>query len=798
MSTGTAGAAARSLLATIMAKAGLVSADDLQNSAEHAERSGKRLWETLLEDGAITEDELAETLARFLRLPCVRLASTAPSPDMHGRIPEELALKHTCVAVRWEDTPGVAVNPAASAAPKKPTLLVAMADPTDLGALQAIEFSTGAKIRPAVSTRTEIVDAVGRSYSPEQWLRRFLANIPTAEGYVQVESIDQELEEKTAGKAKLASAVKLVNLILQRGIQAGASDLHIEPSVNELRVRLRRDGMLTDLMQLPKWLLESVVSRLKILAKLNIAERRRPQDGGLRVMVGSREVDLRLSTMPTCYGEKVVLRVLTSGDKLPSLEALGMSGAELDMLRRAAAQPQGMVLVTGPTGSGKTTSLYSLLAEKRDTSKNIVTVEDPVEIHLPRANQIQVNNAAGLTFASALRSILRQDPDVILVGEIRDAETAEIAFHSAMTGHLVFSTLHTNNTVATISRLLDLNVDPFLVSSALNLIVAQRLARRICERCKEAYTPPIEIRQRLGLENAAFPFYHGRGCDVCQQTGYAGRVGLYEFLPITPALRRLISSKAGESELRRAAANAGVSTLLQQAMARVKEGVTTLDEVLRVVQLQEDEAAFCPKCAGAIHPDFSVCPFCFYEFRHVCAGCRQELRADWKACPYCNIPVGSRAAESVPATFQALPEPEPPAPPPPRLSATKRPYILVVDDDPINRRVAVGALEKLDGHPEVGQASDGFQALASIERRCPDAILLDISMPGMSGFEVCEKLRANVQTAFIPILMLTANVDEDSRSKGFMVGTDDYMGKPVSVPELHARVKRLMRRTYGV
>jgi type IV pilus assembly protein PilB len=815
-------------LATILTKAGLVTADDLHSSAERADRANKKLWEGLLDDRIITEDQMAETLARYLRLPCVRLASTTIASDVAGRVPEALALKHTCVPVKLEgdDPPDEAASsrpvpkyaadsaeaksaarfaasyptkPASASKPKpKATLLVAMVDPTDLGALQAIEFAAGMKIVPAVSTRTEIVDAIGRSYSPDQWLQRFLASVPAETDSVHVEGLEPETDEDPASKPKSASTVKLVNLILLRAIESGASDLHIEPSVNELRVRLRRDGMLTDMMQLPKWLLDSVVSRLKILAKLNIAERRRPQDGRLKIESAGREVDLRLSTLPTCYGEKIVLRVLAGGDRLPTLEALGMSGKELEMLRRAAGQPQGMILVTGPTGSGKTTSLYSILAEKSDTSKNVVTVEDPVEIHLPRANQIQVNNATGLTFAAALRSILRQDPDVILVGEIRDSETAEIAFHAAMTGHMVFSTLHTNNTIATISRLLDLNVDPFLVSSALNLIIAQRLARRICDRCKELDDPPLAVRQRLGLESANFQFYHGKGCDACGQSGYSGRVGLYEFLPISPAIRRLISSKADESEMRRAAANSGMTTLLQQAMMAVKDGVTSLDEVLRVVQMQEDEASFCPNCSAAIHPDFTVCPFCMHEFRHVCGGCKQELRADWKTCPYCNIPVGTRAAESVPATFQALPEPAPAPPPRQPAESAKRPYILVVDDDPVNRRVAVGALEKMDTRPEVGQAADGFEALSSVQHRCPDAILLDISMPGMNGFEVCERLRADVKTAFVPILMLTANVDEDSRSKGFLVGTDDYMGKPVSVPELHARVKRLMRRTYGV
>jgi CheY-like chemotaxis protein len=549
---------------------------------------------------------------------------------------------------------------------------------------------------------------------------------------------------------------------------------------------------------------------LKILAVLDITDRRLPQDGRIKASYEGRTIDVRVSTLPTHYGEKVVLRILGSGQEVLPSSALGLSAADLTVLKRAADQPQGIILVTGPTGSGKTTTLYSLVDEKKNPGINIVTVEDPIEMQLERINQVQVNTKAGLTFASSLRSILRQDPDVILVGEIRDPETAEIVFRAAMTGHLVFSTVHTNNTVATIGRLLDLGVDANLITSSVNLILAQRLTRKICEHCKEETRPDPAVLERLHLKDADFTFFHGAGCRICGMTGYSGRMGLFEVLRMTPNLKAKIGQRASEGEMLKAAAESGTIFLFDDALDKVRRGLTTVDELVRVLLLQEEEILRCPHCRSLINRDFAICPYCHFALKTLCESCRQELKLEWKTCPYCGAETPKEAAPPVEsqaraeaegsAGFRAEPSPRPATQPPspaPAAVPAKRPRILVVDDDDVVRTMVARALELLPVHPELIEAADGPESLEAAKLLRPDLVILDLNMPRMDGFEVCRKLRASIQTAFVPILMLTASTDEQSRSEGFLVGTDDYMAKPVSIPELHSRVTRLLRRTYG-
>jgi type II secretory ATPase GspE/PulE/Tfp pilus assembly ATPase PilB-like protein len=384
--------------------------------------------------------------------------------------------------------------------------------------------------------------------------------------------------------------VQLCGQILLDAIELHSSDIHIEPGPQEMRVRLRVDGVLCDHLQLPRWMSTALVSRIKILAKLDIARQRLPQDGRIKVTSNGRSFDLRVSTLPTHFGEKIVLRLLGS-TSTPALDALGLSTGELALLDGALSQPQGLILVTGPTGAGKSTTLYSMLMRRHSAEVNIVTVEDPIEYRVAGANQVQVDARAGLTFASCLRAILRQDPDIIMVGEIRDAETAEVAFQAALTGHLVFSTLHTNSSVATIGRLLDLGVRPLLVTSGTNLIVAQRLARRICMNCREPYAPPVETLRKLGVRRDSHEFVHGRGCAACKQTGYAGRIGIFEILTLTPRLQNLISRRATESAIKRVAAGAGTRFLLDDALNKVGQGLTTPEEVLRVIRIEPGDAS---------------------------------------------------------------------------------------------------------------------------------------------------------------------------------------------------------------
>jgi len=412
------------------------------------------------------------------------------------------------------------------------------------------------------------------------------------------------------------------------------------------------DGVLREYMQIPKWLQSPLVSRLKILSKLDIAERRVPQDGRIKVNFLHRSVDLRVSTLPTHFGEKVVLRILGNTD-VPSLQSLGFSESQLPIMESVLHQPQGMILVTGPTGAGKSTSLYSMVTALRSPQVNIITVEDPIEYQLPGINQVQVNPKAGLTFASCLRSILRQDPDVILLGEIRDLETAEIAFQAAMTGHLVLSTLHTNSSLATVARLLDLGVDPQLITSAVSMILAQRLVRQTCAKCKTPHSPPARLLERLRIQEGDFVFHQGQGCAPCSMTGFSGRLGVYEMLRMTPSLKELIHRKAGEGELRKAAGMTGTRFLLDDAMEKARQGLTTLEEVMRVVQLQEDEITRCPECNAFINLDFSSCPYCLTTLRHLCTQCGEELKPEWLLCPYCNTRPSSDRPLSLKATAPA-------------------------------------------------------------------------------------------------------------------------------------------------
>ncbi len=797
-------------LGALLLQAGIVDQEQLEAHLEAARRRNVPLWDIVLEEKQISEESLADAFSRWLKIPRVRMATVQVEPEAVKGISEEVARKHVCVPVKIEGK----------------SLVVAMANPSDFGALQDLQFASGMTVKPVVASRTEILDALEQYFATEDSAEDFLENVSDA---MDFRIVSPEKEEGTdldrldaRGSAHLPPVVKMCNLVIRDAIKASASDVHIEATLNAVQVRFRVDGVLRDYMQIPKWLQNAVVSRLKILAKLDIAERRLPQDGRIKVQFQNRSVDMRISTLPTHFGEKVVMRILGS-TSIPTIRDLGFTEQHLTVIESSLAQPQGLILVTGPTGSGKSTTLYAMLERRKSSEVNIVTVEDPIEYQVQGINQVQVNTKTGLTFASCLRSILRQDPDIILIGEIRDRETAEIAFHSAMTGHLVLTTLHTNSSLATIARLLDLGIDPVNITDSISIILAQRLARRTCLHCKEEYTPASKLLERLRMEEPGTRFYRGRGCTQCGQTGYAGRVAIVELLRITPSVKDLIHKKAPEQELRKAAGLAGTRFLLEDAMDKVRQGITTIEEVLRVVQVQEEEIVRCPKCNSYINLDFSTCPYCMYELKHLCESCGQEMKLEWKICPYCNTRTGTeralpaapevvaagvpRTATTAAVTAAATAAASAPAisvaaaTTPARVPAaplTKRPKILVVDDDDGIKVVVRKALSQLPMEVDVITASDGVEALEKMADDPADMLVLDVMMPRMDGFTVCEKLREGLRTAFVPILMLTANADESNRTKGYMVGTDDYMNKPFNVPELNARVTRLLRRTYGL
>ena len=773
--------------------------NELEAGIALARQKGVSALDLLIDDKRYSEEALAEGFVEWLKLPRVKIASLILEPEAAKAITEKIALKHHCLPLKIEGT----------------TLVMAMANPADYDAIQAVQFVSGFTVQPVVATRTEILDGIQELYATDDRMQDFLSKVVDNNDLTILSQDSDKVDLDKAedrSSADMAPVVKMCNLILQEAIRSQASDVHLEPSLNCLQVRMRVDGVLREYIDVPKWLHHPLISRIKILASLDIAERRLPQDGRIKVKFQNKSIDLRISTLPTHFGEKVVMRVL-GASSIPTLEQMGLTEWQFATLTECLSQPQGMILLTGPTGSGKTTTLYSMISRRRSPEINIVTVEDPIEYQLPGISQVQVNVKAGLTFAGCLRSILRQDPDVMLVGEIRDAETAEIAFQAAVTGHLVLSTLHTTSSFSAITRLLELGVDPFLITSSLSLVVAQRLARRICNQCKEPYSPPAELVQRFKLDDPGLVFYHGRGCAACGKSGFAGRMGVYEMLRMTGVMKELVRKKAGEAAIRRAAAIAGTQTLLEDGLAKVRAGLTSPEELLRVIELEADDTFACPKCSAMVHRDFKSCPYCMSTLRNTCSSCGQDLKPEWKMCPYCTTAVnGQPAPAEVPSTpllpessvqeRLAAPHVQAALPAASSQVATaadvKRAKILVVDDDPGITTVIKKALGQLSMNVEVFTASDGVEALEKMELHRPDLAILDVNMPRMDGFTVCDHLRKDIRTAFLPILMLTANDDQDNRTKGYLVGTDDYMSKPFAVPDLVARVSRLLRRTYGL
>lgn len=514
---------------------------------------------------------LVKARAKALGVPYVSLTSRGITPEVLNYIPEAVARRYHVIPFDFDS--------------KMNEISVAMTDPLNVEITEFLERKSGKRIKPFLALDEEIMSAI-----EEQYPQSLTADITAA----IAESALPEIKTIEASKIKdiiqEAPIAKIVTTILEFAIRTRASDVHIEPGVEKTRVRYRIDGILHEKLVLPRAVHEAVVSRIKILSEMKIDERRIPQDGRFNFKLGVEEVDLRISTLPTVHGEKIVIRLLKKTGGLPTLDDLGLRGTAKRSLEINILRPHGIILVTGPTGSGKTTTLYAVLTKLNTDRVNIVTLEDPVEYELPGVNQVQINPGAGLTFATGLRSFLRQDPNIILVGEIRDSETASLAIQAALTGHLVFSTLHTNDAVTAIPRLLDMGAEPFLVSSSVNCVVAQRIVRKICAACKETFTPSPEIsvdfKNLLGnlLPSGTITLYRGKGCNQCSLTGYFGRIGIFEVVPITERLSRMILERATNNDLQKLAISEGMITMKQDGYLKTLEGITTLEEVLRVAQ----------------------------------------------------------------------------------------------------------------------------------------------------------------------------------------------------------------------
>ncbi len=553
-------------LGQILVEAGVITQDDLRRALELQQNTGQRVGAVVRSMGLGSQEAVAAALAQQFGIEFVRVDTSLLNDEILLLVPEPIARRHQVIPLKINEG----------------KLVLGMVDPLDVLALDDVYRLIGMPVQRAVITEDDFQRAMSQYPTPRSALEELLEEIRTDE--VQDEDTDRLL-----AMADDAPVVRLVNLILVQAVRGGASDIHVEPQEHRVRVRYRADGTLSQAMTPPKHVHAALVSRIKIMANMNIADRRTPQDGRVDLRVDGREVRLRVSTVPTTWGEKVVIRILDKSNAAVEIGKLGMRPADAQRFEQLVARPHGIILFTGPTGSGKTTSLYAVLNRLNRGEVNIVTVEDPVEYQLPGINQVQVNPKAGLTFATGLRSFLRQDPDIIMVGEIRDEETARIATHAALTGHLVLSTLHTNDAPGAIARLQDMGLESFLVASSLIGVVAQRLVRVLCDRCREPYTPSEDLLVRLGLTGMFEPptFYKPRGCEFCGGKGYRGRTGLFEVMLTDRKLRDLIAKNAPSSRLRQEAIAAGMRSLQEDGLAKVVNGVTSLEELRRVVILQD-------------------------------------------------------------------------------------------------------------------------------------------------------------------------------------------------------------------
>ncbi|MCL5965738.1 MAG: type IV-A pilus assembly ATPase PilB [Deltaproteobacteria bacterium] len=551
----------------MLLKGNLISQEQLRAALDTQKKTKERIGLVLVKSGFIKEQELLSFLGRQFNVPVVDLSRYEINPEVVRLLPEEMVQKHLALPINRVGA----------------KLIVAVADPSNMAIIDAIGFKTGYSVELVLASEKDITAAINKYFDQTIEMRDIISDLEDELEIVKEEEIDVGEADRAVDDAPV---VKLANFVLTDAIKRRASDIHIEPYEKEFRVRYRVDGVLYEMMRPPLKMRNPLSSRLKILASLDIAERRLPQDGRIKLKIGKgKEMDFRVSVLPTIYGEKIVLRLLDKGSLQLDMTKLGFETGQITDFQEAIHRPYGMILVTGPTGSGKTTTLYSALSDLNKTTDNISTAEDPVEYNFAGINQVQIKEEIGLTFAAALRSFLRQDPDIIMVGEIRDYETAEIAVKAALTGHLVLSTLHTNDAPSTVTRLLNMGIEPFLVSSSLNLILAQRLARRVCTSCKEPVAIPPKALVDAGMKPDRIKHTKpakGKGCDNCNGTGFRGRVALYEVMPIKEEIKDLILRGGSALDIKREAARLGMKTLRQSGLTKLEEGVTTLEEVLRV------------------------------------------------------------------------------------------------------------------------------------------------------------------------------------------------------------------------
>jgi type II secretory ATPase GspE/PulE/Tfp pilus assembly ATPase PilB-like protein/CheY-like chemotaxis protein len=715
------------------------------------------LWETLVQRKLIGDEQVLSAVATRFRFP---VADTSRiDARVIQAVPEQLARRFNVVPVGQTDS----------------YLEIATANPFDIDAEKMLAFATGREVRMLLASPSRIKAKIDELYrAGEEIVSRLLAGIGDDMEVKELTEEDDDFAAASAEEASQRPIIRLVDMMLADGVVSRASDIHVEPIEGGVVVRYRIDGVLRQVMKIPRNAGLPLISRIKIMSGLDIADRLRPQDGRARVSVNGEAVDLRVSTLPASLGEKVVIRILSQHATVLNLEALGMHKDEQEAVTRLLTNKEGILLVTGPTGSGKTTTLYSALRLVQNEGVNIVTVEDPVEYRLGQnIVQVQVHDKAGLTFASALRSILRQDPDVVLIGEIRDQETAQIALQASLTGHLVLSTLHTNDAPNAVTRLVDMGMEPYKIASALRGVVAQRLMRRLCKACVQPSDEPVPERIARFIPPGS-RLFRGVGCPTCAMTGYRGRFSIVEVLAMNSELERRIGQGATADQIADAARANGMRSLFESGLRHILAGESSLEELLRVTDVpREEEGALVPRerpsgrtRAGAAPPPpppalavpAAITPGASLDFAEAL-----ELVDDTPAGDIAGA--GGRGAGTC---------------------------VLLVEDEDQLRRVMKDLLER-DGYT-VAEARDGVQALDQVDRFAPDVIILDLNLPGLDGYSVLTQLRSRPATRGIPVMVLTAKGDEDNEVRVFELGADDFITKPFRARALSARLEAVLGR----
>ena len=712
---------------------------------------GESYWEVAVRRNLIPEEELLAALSKRFRMRVANLMSVTQAA--RELVPEQLARKYRVLPLAITDS----------------VLDIATADPHDLDCERTLAFATGRTVRMQLASPLRIADRLEEVYRLDNAVDKLLQKV-AGKYDVQTQTAVEEPTDiaLSADSANARPLIQLVDHILAEGVTSRASDIHLEPEEAGVAIRYRIDGVLRQSMVLPRAVGVPLVSRIKIISGLDITDRLRPQDGRSRVTVNGANVDLRVSTLPASHGEKIVIRILDARSTVLSIDSLGLNPDEKQRIEMLLAMREGVILVTGPTGSGKTTTLYSMLRHAQGRKVNIVTVEDPVEYRLSGIVQVQVNEKAGLTFASALRSILRQDPDIVLVGEIRDKETATTAVQASLTGHLVLSTLHTIDAASSVTRLVDIGIESYKLAGALKGIVAQRLIRLLCPACKRKLTEPVPERLQRWIPPET-QLYGEVGCSECAQTGYRGRRAITEVLITSPELERRVSANESGDRIAEAARDGGMKSLWESGMQHVVRGDTSVEELLRILELPA-----LPEKKAQTTSQLDV------PSRRASSGPHPSLGSGGhRAIPTPRTPPGAGRDEA----FQLIDEDQ--------SSAVGR-IVLIVEDEAPLRRVLRDLLER-EGFT-VLEASNGIQALDQVDRGAPDVVVLDLNLPQLDGFGVLSRLRAKPATAKLPVIILTAQGDEDSEVRVLEAGADDFLTKPFRPRALSARLHTLLRR----